>query len=60
MKSNVLPFLGLLILTVFILLSYLNNSIFLENLIACSVILGIVFLLKIGESQTSKKRNSTK
>lgn len=58
LKSNFLPILGLCVLLVFIALSYFHGALFLENLLSCGLLLGIIFLLKIGENQSKNRRNS--
>lgn len=57
-KSTFLPILGLIVLIFFITMSYLNNHIFLDKIILCSSILGLVFFAKIrGESFKSSKNS---
>jgi hypothetical protein len=53
-KSNLLSALGLVVLLFFIGLAYLNNSIFLDKIILCSLIFGMVLFSKLrGESNTN-------
>lgn len=50
-RSQVLPFLGSIVLTFFIAISYFNNQIFLDKILLCSVILGMIYFYKMrGES----------
>lgn len=46
-KSKILPFIGLLVTVFFITMSYFNNHIFLDKIILCSLILGMVFFVKM-------------
>ena len=43
-KYKILPFLGVLVLVVFILLSYLNDRLMLDELMTCSFVLTLLFL----------------
>ncbi len=50
-KSKILPVTGLIVLAFFMAMSYFNNHIFLDKIMICSFILGLVFFAKIkGES----------
>lgn len=46
-KSTLLPILGLLVFSFFIGLSYFNNHIFLDKILLCSVIVGMIFFAKM-------------
>jgi hypothetical protein len=61
-KSTILPILGLIILLFFIGMAYLNNPIFLDELLVCSFILGLVFFTKMrgDTNETSSNSDSTK
>jgi hypothetical protein len=49
-RSILLPFAGMLILLLFVFMSYVNDAIFLDRIIVCAFILSIVFIGKIRES----------
>lgn len=62
-KSKILPVIGLLVLAFFIAVSYFNNHIFLNEIMICSLILGMVFFIKMkGESNqyVSNDNNSNR
>lgn len=61
-KSTFLPILGMIAIMFFIGMAYLNNHIFLDKLVLCSFILGLVIFAKVrGESnETGSKTDSTK
>jgi hypothetical protein len=46
-KSTVLPSMGMFVLVVFIVLSYIHESIFLNQIVVCGLILSVVFIAKI-------------
>lgn len=48
-KSMLLPILGLVLLGVFNVLSYLYGAIFLDRILICSLILLFVFIAKVRE-----------
>lgn len=48
-KSLALPILGMAVLVSFTLWSYLHDAIFLDRLLACTLILSVVFISKIRE-----------
>lgn len=48
-KSTVLPILGMIVLGLFLLLSYIQEGVFLDRLLVCSLILSFVFIAKLGE-----------
>lgn len=56
-KATTLPILGMLILGIFILLSYLNGAIFLDRILICSLILSVIFINKIRESYHASASN---
>ena len=58
LKSTFLPLLGLTVLLFFIAMSYLHNSLFLDKIIVCSFILGIIFLAKM-RSEINKSYSNT-
>ena len=58
-KSKVLPFLGLIVLAVFIAMSYFNNQIFLNEILVCSAIFGMVFFVKMRGEGTSSQSSSS-
>lgn len=47
LKSTILPILGLVVLVLFIAMSYFNNNIFMDKIILCSAILGMIFFVKM-------------
>lgn len=60
-KSTFLPIIGLMILILFIVMAYLNNHLFLDKLVLCSFILGLVFFAKIrGESNENQSNLGNK
>ncbi len=56
-KSIVLPILGMIILTVFIIMSYVLDSIFLDRILVCSLILSVVFIGKIRDNLHQSSSN---
>lgn len=56
-KSKILPVLGVLVLVFFMAMSYFNNHIFLDKIMICSFILGLVFFAKM-RSESSKTESS--
>jgi len=61
-KSKILPVAGMIVLLIFIAMSYFNNHIFLDKIIICSLILGMIFFVKIiGEGNGNQPNaNDTK
>jgi hypothetical protein len=63
-KSTLLPIMGMVVLALFIAISYIQESVFLNQILICSFILSIVFIGKIREdlSNTSNRidRNLSK
>ena len=60
-KLQVVPFLGLVVLAFFIAMSYVNNQIFLKEILVCGAIFGMVFFVKIrGEASSSYSRRRQK
>jgi hypothetical protein len=57
-KSTFLPVLGLIVLLFFIGMAYLNNHIFLDKLVLCSFILGLVFFTKMRGESNGTRSNS--
>lgn len=57
-KSTFLSILGLMILIFFIAMAYLNNHIFLDKIILCSSILGLVLFAKIRGENNGNESNS--
>jgi hypothetical protein len=59
-KQTISSILGLIGLVFFIALAYFNNNLFLDKLVVCSFILGLIFLIKMrGEVHNSNRnRNS--
>jgi len=58
LKSTFLPFLGLTVLLFFIAMSYFHSSLFLDKLIVCSFILGMVFFAKIRSESNNSYSNT--
>lgn len=46
-KSTILTSLGIIALIFFMAMSYIHNALFLDRIIVCSIILGIVFFAKM-------------
>ena len=57
-NSQILPFIGISILLFFIALSYFNNHIFLDKIILCSLILGMVFFVKMRSDDNGHNQDS--
>lgn len=57
-KSTLLPILGLLVFIFFIALSYFNNHIFLDKILLCSVIGGMIFFTKMRGERANSGTNS--
>jgi len=49
-KSTILPIAGMVALLFFILMSYVNDSILLDRILICSLILSVIFIAKIRSS----------
>lgn len=47
LKSKLLPFLGMGILIFFIAMAYINNSIFLDRLLVCGLIILGIYIIKV-------------
>lgn len=56
-KSTFLRVLGVIVLGTFIFLSYVNNHIFLDKIILCSAILGMVLFAKTRGESNDAYRN---
>lgn len=55
-KSTILAVLGLFIFLFLILTSYYNDQIFLDKILLCSFIIGMVFLVKmVGEGNNAER-----
>ncbi|WP_028376576.1 hypothetical protein [Leeuwenhoekiella sp. MAR_2009_132] len=50
-KNNMLPLLGMFVLALLMLFSYINESLFLERIMVCSFILSLVCIGKIGNNK---------
>ena len=59
-ESNILPYAGIVIIIIFLAMSYFNNHIFLDKILVCSFILILVFLLKIASTPKSSSSHSEK
>jgi hypothetical protein len=46
-KSKILPIAGMVALLFFIMMSYVNDSILLDRILICSLILSMIFISKI-------------
>ncbi len=57
-KSTFLSILGLMTLIFFIAMAYLNNHVFLDKIILCSSILGLVLFSKIRGEHNGNQSNS--
>jgi uncharacterized membrane protein len=57
-NSQILPFIGISILLFFIALSYFNNHIFLDKIVLCSLILGMVFFVKMRSDNNGHNQDS--
>lgn len=57
-KTKILPIIGLLVLVFFMGMSYVNDYIFLDKIVICSFILGMVFLIKM-RAESSKIETGT-
>lgn len=58
LKNNFLPVLGMLVLLVSLGLSYTLGNLFFDKLMTCSIILSIIFLLRIDAKPEDKKDNN--
>ena len=64
LKSKIVPVLGGAVLLFFMAMSYFNNGIFLDKIVLCSVIIGMLFLTKTiangnGREATTDRENHT-
>ena len=57
-KKQLLPILGMCLLILLIGISYLNNNLFMEKLIPCGIVLGLIFLIRITEPVENMKDSS--
>ncbi len=58
-KTKFLPIAGMLILIVFLGLSYKYGNLFMEKLMVCSVVLGVIFLIRTNENLSQSKNKSS-
>ncbi|WP_149277335.1 hypothetical protein [Pareuzebyella sediminis] len=56
-KSLALPILGMAVLIIFNLWSYLHEAIFLDRLLICTLILGLIFISKVLKSSHQPMRS---
>jgi hypothetical protein len=56
-KNMLLPILGMVVLSLFALMSYLHDSIFLDRILICSSILSVVFIGRIRDNIRSTMPN---
>ena len=57
-KTKILQVVGLVVLLIFIAISYFSNSFFLDKIILCSLIIGMVFFAKtLGESNGNEPKS---
>ncbi len=59
-ESNILPYAGIVIIIIFLAMSYFNNHIFMDQILVCGFILLLVFLLRIGSTPKQSASNSKK
>lgn len=57
-KSTALPIIGMFVLGLFILLSYLNGAMFLDRILVCSLILSVIFINKLRENYHASTSNN--
>jgi hypothetical protein len=50
-KPTILPVMGIILLALLIVMSYVNEALFLDRILICSVILSFVFIAKLGENR---------
>ncbi len=58
-KSRILPMTGMAMLIVFIVLSWLNDSIFLDRILLCSFILFAIFIVNMRNVAQQPQKNET-
>jgi hypothetical protein len=58
-KSKILPLTGMAILILFIVMSWLNESIFLDRILVCSFILFAIFIVNIRNVAQRPQENGT-
>lgn len=59
-KSTLSTILAVIVLALFISMSYYNNHIFLDKIVLCSFILGLIFFIKVrGQSNSSNANNDS-
>ncbi len=59
-KTNVLPFLGLLIMAIITGYSYLYDSVFFDKILVCNFILFMVFFSKMKNENSLKQLDDNK
>lgn len=59
-KSKILAIISGLILLFFITLAYFNNHIFLDKIVLCSVIIGMLFLIKTINTNNNREESSNR
>lgn len=58
-KSKILPMTGMAMLLVFIVMSWLNESIFLDRILLCSFILFAIFIVNMRNVAQRPQENGT-
>lgn len=58
-KSKILPMTGMAMLIVFIVMSWLNDSIFLDRILLCSFILFAIFIVNMRNVAQQPQKNET-
>jgi len=59
-RNHLLPVLGMIVLLVFIVLSYTSYEFLSAKLLTCGLILSIIFLLRIKETSEEMKEGNSK
>lgn len=57
-KSTRLPLAGFVVFIFFITLSYFNNHMFLDKIILCGLIVGMIFFVKLRGETANSEANS--
>lgn len=58
-KSKILPMTGMAMLVLFIVMSWLNGSIFLDRILLCSFILFAIFMVNMRNVAQRPQKNET-
>jgi len=58
-KSKILPMTGMAMLVLFIVMSWLNGSIFLDRILLCSFILFAIFIVNMRNVAQRPQKNET-